>query len=305
MTTQPEDLRSERVTSTGGGDQHPDVPDPAVGAAEPARPITTREPTDAAAIPELAESGASGAPAAALPTADAADSVVTGEPVGSVSGAVATAEAGAAPERVRPRRRRRWFRYTLPGAAGALLFTCLAFTPSLLPRGPVVQGLVCGIYAAIGYGLGVVAAWVWRAFADRDARPARSNAWRVFAAVAGVALVAAFVLGQHWQSADARPDGGDRQQRRARVAGARSWPRSCSSPWSRSAAGCARSTAGWPGCSAAGSDRAAAARRRLGRWSSASPRAGQRRAARRPGVRRRRGVLGPNGITPGGRAPAH
>ena len=66
MTTQPEDLRSERVTSTGGGDQHPDVPDPAVGAAEPARPITTREPTDAAAIPELAESRASGAPAAAF-----------------------------------------------------------------------------------------------------------------------------------------------------------------------------------------------------------------------------------------------
>ena len=96
MTTQPEDLRSEPATSTDGGEQPPDVPDPAVGAAEPARPITTREPTDAAATPEPAESGASGAPAAALPTADAADSVVTGEPVGSVSGAVATAEAGAA-----------------------------------------------------------------------------------------------------------------------------------------------------------------------------------------------------------------
>ena len=90
----------------------------------------------------------------------------------------------AEPPRVRPRRRRRWFRYTLPGAGGALLFTCLAFTPSLLPRGPVVQGLVCGISAAIGYGVGVVAAWAWRAFADRDERPARPKAWRIFAVVA-------------------------------------------------------------------------------------------------------------------------
>jgi uncharacterized membrane protein len=88
----------------------------------------------------------------------------------------------------------------LPGAGGALLFTCLAFTPSLLPRSGLVQGLVCGISAAIGYGVGVVVAWVWRAFADRDERAARPNAWRVFAVVAVVALAVAFVLGQRWQS---------------------------------------------------------------------------------------------------------
>ena len=114
--------------------------------------------------------------------------------------AVATEEAAGASVAARKRRRRRWFRYTLPGAGGALLFTCLAFTPSLLPRSALVQGLVCGISAAIGYGVGVVAAWVWRAFADRDERPTRSNAWRIFAVVAVVALVAAFVLGQRWQS---------------------------------------------------------------------------------------------------------
>ncbi|HZB49802.1 MAG TPA: alpha/beta-hydrolase family protein [Mycobacteriales bacterium] len=101
---------------------------------------------------------------------------------------------------MRPRRSRQWFRYTLPGAAGALVFTCLAFTLSLLPRGPVVQGLVCGISAAIGYGVGVVSAWVWRAFADRAERPARPTAWRIFAVVAVIALLAAFVQGQRWQS---------------------------------------------------------------------------------------------------------
>jgi uncharacterized membrane protein len=58
---------------------------------------------------------------------------------------------------------------------------------------------VCGISAAIGYGVGVAAAWVWRAFADRGPRPPRPGAWRVFAVSAVVALLAAIVLGQWWQ----------------------------------------------------------------------------------------------------------
>jgi uncharacterized membrane protein len=95
---------------------------------------------------------------------------------------------------------RRRFRYTLPGAWVALAFTCLAFTPSLLPRSALLQGVVCGISAAIGYGVGVAGAWIWRAFADRDPRPPRPGAWRVFAIVAAVALVLALVLGRWWQA---------------------------------------------------------------------------------------------------------
>ena len=38
-----------------------------------------------------------------------------------------------------------------PGSLrGELVFACLAFTPSLLPRSAVLQGVVCGISAAIG-----------------------------------------------------------------------------------------------------------------------------------------------------------
>jgi uncharacterized membrane protein len=110
------------------------------------------------------------------------------------SGAVE--EAGPNPEDAGARR----FRYTLPGAWLALVFACLAFTPSLLPRSALLQGVVCGISAAIGYGLGVAGAWVWRAFADRDPRPVRPGAWRVFAISAAVALVLALVLGQWWQA---------------------------------------------------------------------------------------------------------
>ena len=95
--------------------------------------------------------------------------------------------------------RTRW-RYTLPGAWVALVFACLAFTPSLLPRSALLQGIVCGISAAIGYGFGVAGAWTWRAFADRDPRPPRPGAWRVFAIAAAAALVVAVVLGQWWQA---------------------------------------------------------------------------------------------------------
>ena len=107
---------------------------------------------------------------------------------------------GGAPEPVAPMRSgRRWFRYTLPGAWVALLFVCLSFTPSLLPRPAFFQGFVCGVNGAIGYGLGVVGAWLWRQFADRPARPARRRSWQAFGIVGGLALVVSYVLGRRWQ----------------------------------------------------------------------------------------------------------
>src|SRR5664279_5328632 len=95
---------------------------------------------------------------------------------------------------------RRWFRYTLPGAWVALIFLCLAFTPSLLPRPGAFQGFVCGITGAIGYGLGVLGAWVWREFADRPARTARRRSWQAFLVVGSLAVVVSYLLGQRWQS---------------------------------------------------------------------------------------------------------
>ncbi|MFP2895441.1 alpha/beta hydrolase [Corallococcus sp. 4LFB] len=93
----------------------------------------------------------------------------------------------------------RWLRYTLPGSWVALLFACLAFTPSLLPRGGPFQGFVSGLSAAIGYGLGCLGAWLWREFADRPARTPRPRAWQAFFITGGVALVASLLLGWHWQ----------------------------------------------------------------------------------------------------------
>ena len=99
----------------------------------------------------------------------------------------------------KPAKRRRLLYVTLPGCWGGLIFACLSFTPSLLPRGGIIQGVVCGITAAIGYGLGVLAASVWRAFADREPRRPRRWAWRAFFISAVVLFVVAFGLGQYWQ----------------------------------------------------------------------------------------------------------
>ncbi|NVI98858.1 alpha/beta-hydrolase family protein [Myxococcus sp. AM009] len=93
----------------------------------------------------------------------------------------------------------RWLRYTLPGAWGALLFACLAFTPSLLPRSGPFQGFVSGLSAAMGYGLGVLGAWLWREFSPRPARTPSPRAWRGFFVTALVALSGALLLGWHWQ----------------------------------------------------------------------------------------------------------
>jgi uncharacterized membrane protein len=107
--------------------------------------------------------------------------------------------AAESPQPAKHRKQRKLLYLTLPGCWGALIFGCLSFTPSLLPRGGVIQGIVFGITAAIGYGLGVLAASIWRAFADRDPRRPRRWAWLTFFIAGGVLYVAGFALGQYWQ----------------------------------------------------------------------------------------------------------
>jgi uncharacterized membrane protein len=94
----------------------------------------------------------------------------------------------------------RWAHLTVPGCWGAVVLAAVSYTPSLLPRGGLLQGIVCGITGAIGYGLGVFVASVWRAFADRPARTPRPGSWRVLLVAGGILLAVAFGLGQYWQS---------------------------------------------------------------------------------------------------------
>jgi uncharacterized membrane protein len=107
-----------------------------------------------------------------------------------------TQEPEPAPEAGKPRK---LLYVTLPGCWGALIAGCLSFTPSLLPRGGIIQGVIWGITAAIGYGLGVLGAWIWRAFADRDPRRPQRRSWLVFFTGVAVLVVVSFGLGQYWQ----------------------------------------------------------------------------------------------------------
>ncbi len=149
-------------------------------AGPPAGPLPGEHPDTAAQ--RAADPTEAGQWSAALPAAGAPSAV---------------AESGEPPPG--PRKPRKLLYVTLPGCWGALIFACLSFTPSLLPRGGVVQGVICGITAAIGYGVGVLAASIWRAFADRDPRRPRRWAWPVFLISAAVLFVVAFGLGQYWQ----------------------------------------------------------------------------------------------------------
>src|SRR5215471_7149637 len=135
-----------------------------------ASPIAGRDELVAAAVPEAQAADSTGLPAGfvmaehpGMAGQPAANPVAAGQPAATgvpAPGAVAVArhpESG--------NRRRLWYG-TLPGCWGALIFASLSFAPSLLPRGGLLQGVITGITAAIGYGLGVWAASIWRAFAD-------------------------------------------------------------------------------------------------------------------------------------------
>lgn len=92
--------------------------------------------------------------------------------------------------------------YSFAGLAGATLCLCASLTPSLLPRGWVFQGLISGLLAAFGYGLGVFAAWLVNWVAGRPVLPAPNRtAWRALAGAAGVLILVFVWLGSGWQRA--------------------------------------------------------------------------------------------------------
>jgi uncharacterized membrane protein len=73
-----------------------------------------------------------------------------------------------------PQTKRDWWqrRYTFTGTAVGMLLLWLSLTPSLLPRGPLFQGIVSGAAGAIGYGIGVLAVWLIRFMRSRADSPA-------------------------------------------------------------------------------------------------------------------------------------
>ncbi len=91
-------------------------------------------------------------------------------------------------------------RYTFTGTAVGMVFLWLSLTPSLLPRGPLFQGLVSGAAGAIGYALGVFAVWLVRFMLSRPSSPpATRTAWAVLVVAAAIGLVFSIYFFHVWQ----------------------------------------------------------------------------------------------------------
>jgi len=100
-----------------------------------------------------------------------------------------------------PRTKPLWVRrYTFTGTAVGLVFVWFSMTPSLLPRGPLFQGLVSGFAGAAGYGIGVFAVWLVRFMRSEDSSPpAPRVAWRVLIGLGAVGMIAMIIWFHVWQ----------------------------------------------------------------------------------------------------------
>ena len=93
-----------------------------------------------------------------------------------------------------------WRHLPFGGLAGALVFFCASLTPSLLPRGVLLQGVVSGVTALIGYGFGsMLSSWIRKAMSREPRAEAKRVAWWVLAGATAVLVPLFLYLGAQWQ----------------------------------------------------------------------------------------------------------
>ncbi|MFE3545981.1 alpha/beta hydrolase [Nocardia sp. NPDC059177] len=124
---------------------------------------------------------------------------MTIEDASSAPAPAATGAAPAAPDSGKLRvihLVERFFHPNYTGLLVATMFYGWSMTPSLLPRGWFFQGLVSGINATIGYGLGCALAWAWRRWVlPRITWPDRVQAiWARRASWTAIAVKSVIVL---------------------------------------------------------------------------------------------------------------
>jgi uncharacterized membrane protein len=76
--------------------------------------------------------------------------------------------------------------------AGTLSFAA-SLTPSLIPRSYLIQGVLSGLSAALGYGIGVLAYWLWTYLELPQLRGRTLKAARIAAVCACVVIAAVFL----------------------------------------------------------------------------------------------------------------
>lgn len=85
---------------------------------------------------------------------------------------------------------------SVTGLLVGTLFLAASLTPSLIPRPYVVQGVLSGVSLAIGYGIGVLAKWLW--YYLELPVPGRRAGLNIKLVAAGVCLATAFAF--LWQA---------------------------------------------------------------------------------------------------------
>ena len=81
------------------------------------------------------------------------------------------------------------------------LFFAASLTPSLIPRGLVVQGLLSGLSLAAGYGIGVGLRWLWGYLEIRRVPQTR---WTLIAKLAAAVICAGIAAIALWQASEAQ-----------------------------------------------------------------------------------------------------
>jgi len=107
----------------------------------------------------------------------------------------------AAPQQEPPKKLTWWQRhYTYTGTVFALVFLWLSLTPSLLPRGPIFQGLVSGAAGAFGYAIGVFAVWLVQYMRSKDSSPHAPHwAWLAVVVVGIIGQILMIIYFHVWQ----------------------------------------------------------------------------------------------------------
>ncbi|MFE1593414.1 alpha/beta hydrolase [Nocardia sp. NPDC058705] len=90
--------------------------------------------------------------------------------------------------------------FAFGGAVGVLVLTWLSLTPSLLPRGPLFQGIVTGAAAVLGYGLGVAVTAALGWMLERRIGPAPKALRWGLAVVAVLGTIGVLLWYSDWQS---------------------------------------------------------------------------------------------------------
>ena len=87
------------------------------------------------------------------------------------------------------------------GMALGVLLVAASLMPTLVPRSPLVQGLLSGVCLSAGYGLGVMLRGLWRALGLREAR-GRLRRWSIGAVllVCATTMALALVWMATWQN---------------------------------------------------------------------------------------------------------